>query len=46
MVYLPSNETAGFYLLFDEYLKEEKILKPGREIGQIFYHTSWLSLIQ
>ena len=39
MVYLPGNEAAGFYLLFDEYLQEEKILKPCREIGQIFYHT-------
>ena len=39
MVYLPGNEAAGFYLLFDEYLQEEKILKPCRETGQIFYHT-------
>ena len=27
MVYFPRNEAAGFYLLFDEYLQEEKILK-------------------
>ena len=28
MVYFPGNEAAGFYLLFDEYLLEEEILKP------------------
>ena len=27
MVYFPGNEAAGFYLLFNEYLQEEQILK-------------------
>ena len=30
MVYFPENEAAGFYLLFDEYVQEEQILKPCR----------------
>ena len=30
MVYFPGNEATEFYLLFDEYLQEGKILKPCR----------------
>ena len=36
MVYFRGNEAAGFYLLFDEYLQEEKILKPCRLYSALY----------
>ena len=36
MVYFPGNEAAGFYLLFDEYVQEEQILKPCRLYSALF----------
>ena len=36
MVYFPGDEAAGFYLLFDEYLQKEKILKLCRLYSALF----------
>ena len=36
MVYFPGSEAAGFYLLSDEYLQEENVLKLCRSYLALF----------